>query len=196
MSGSVSLRPAKALAPFVDWFGWYESDLPPARETSVPTGLCALMVNLAEDELRWYDDAGRVHRRSGIGVCAARPGPITIDTAEQRRTICVAFRPAGAYPFFDAPPGALDEPVVDLADLWGPRRATCANACSPRPPRTPRCSRSSPSSPPAPPARPTSTPASWRRPRRWAAAPAWPRSATGSARRPGVCAAGSPSGWG
>jgi len=113
------LRPAAALAPFVDWFGWFESDLPPARETSVPTGLCALMVNLAEDELRWYDGAGRAHRRSGIGVCAARPGPVTIDTAEQRRTVCVAFRPGGAYPFLPAPPGALDEPVVDLVDLWG-----------------------------------------------------------------------------
>ena len=121
--GAVQLRPAPALAPFVDWYGWYESDLPPACETSVPTGLCALMVNLAEDELRWYDSAGRVHRRSGIGVCAARPGPVTIDTAEQRRTICVAFRPAGAYPFFAVPPGALDEPVVDLADLWGPPAA-------------------------------------------------------------------------
>lgn len=113
------LRPAAALAPFVDWFGWFEADLPPARETSVPTGLCSLMVNLAEDELRWYDDAGRVHRRSGIGVSAARPGPVTIDTAEQRRIVCVAFRPGGAYPFLPAPPGALDEPVVDLVDLWG-----------------------------------------------------------------------------
>jgi AraC-like DNA-binding protein len=81
------------------------------------------MVNLAEDELRWYDGAGRPYRRSGIGIGAARPGPVTIDTAEQRRTVCVVFRPGGAYPFLPAPPGALDEPVVDLVDLWGPAAA-------------------------------------------------------------------------
>jgi AraC-like DNA-binding protein len=114
------LRPDPALAPFVERFGWYESDLPPARETSVPTGRCALMVNLDDDELRWYDAAGHAHRRSGIGVCAARPGPVTIDTAEQRRTIYVEFRPGGSFPFF---PHELDEPVVDLADLWTPSTA-------------------------------------------------------------------------
>ena len=89
----------------------------------MPTGTSQLVVNLDEDELRWYDGAGVAHRRAGAGLCAAVGGPVVIDTAEQRHTICVVFRPAGAYPFFGPPANALDEPVVSLVDLWGPGAA-------------------------------------------------------------------------
>jgi AraC-like DNA-binding protein len=119
----VTLAPAPALAPFVDWFGWYAEPLADAREIAVPTGTSQLVVNLDEDELRWYDGAGTAHRRAGAGLCTAVGGPVVIDTAEQRHTICVAFRPAGAYPFFGPPADALDEPVVSLVDLWGPGAA-------------------------------------------------------------------------
>jgi AraC-like DNA-binding protein len=119
----VTLAPAPALAPFVEWFGWYTEPLPDGREVAVPTGTSQLVVNLDEDELRWYDAGGGVHRRAGAGLCTAADGPVTIDTAEQRHTICVAFRPAGAYPFFGPPASALDEPIVSLVDLWGPGAA-------------------------------------------------------------------------
>lgn len=108
-----------ALAPYLAGLGWWETDLPAGRERRLPTGGMQLVVNLAADEVRWYDADGREHRRGGAVVCAATPGPVTIDTADQRRVICVPFRPGGAYPLLGVPATALDEPVVELAALWG-----------------------------------------------------------------------------
>jgi hypothetical protein len=90
--------PAPVLEPFVESLGWYESDEsgPAGLERAAPTGLTQLIVNLSDDELRWHA-GGTVHRRPGIGLCAPSDRPVTIDTAEQRRTICVVFRPGGAY---------------------------------------------------------------------------------------------------
>lgn len=117
MPRSVRLAPAPALAPFVAHLGWYASELPPGRETTVPTGTAQLVVNLDRDELRWHA-GGRTHRRPGAGFCPPTPAAVEIDRAEQRETICVVFRPGGAYPFM-GPIDALDEPVVALDELWG-----------------------------------------------------------------------------
>ncbi|MDG4820359.1 AraC family transcriptional regulator [Asanoa sp. WMMD1127] len=100
------------LAPFVSSIGYYESDLPAGRERTVPTGHAQLVVNLSSDELSWYA-GGRRHVRGGVGFCPPQAGPLEISTAEQRRCVCVVFRPGGAYPFV-GPVDALDEPVVDL----------------------------------------------------------------------------------
>jgi AraC-like DNA-binding protein len=118
MSRVITLAPSARLAPFVASLGWYEADLPDGRETTIPTGAAQLVVNLDRDELSWHDGAGRRHTRAGAGFCAPRSGPLEIDTAQQRRAICVVFRPAGAYPFVGKV-DALDEPVVALDDLWG-----------------------------------------------------------------------------
>ncbi|GAA1865557.1 hypothetical protein GCM10009687_36220 [Asanoa iriomotensis] len=106
------------MAPFVASIGWYESDLPDGRETTVPTGAAQIVVNLDHDELSWYDGGGVRHTRGGAGFCPPQAGPLELDTAQQRRTICVVFRPGGAHPFV-GPVDVLDEPVVDLDDLWG-----------------------------------------------------------------------------
>lgn len=118
-----TLAPSPGLAPFVESLGWYESDepAPAGLERAVPTGLTQLIVNLCEDELRWHA-GGIVHRRLGIGLSAPSDRPVTIDTGERRRSICVVFRPGGAYPFLGPPADALDEPVVSLADLWNDDR--------------------------------------------------------------------------
>ncbi|MGN9777913.1 helix-turn-helix domain-containing protein [Micromonospora sp. H33] len=111
--------PGGALAPYLAGLGWWATDLPAGRERRLPTGGMQLVVNLAADEVRWYDADGREHRRGGAVVCAATPGPVTIDTADQRSVICVPFRAGGAYPVLGVPATALDEPVVELAALWG-----------------------------------------------------------------------------
>ncbi|HTF11984.1 MAG TPA: helix-turn-helix domain-containing protein [Asanoa sp.] len=118
MTRVVTLAPPARLAPFVASLGWYEADLPDGRETTIPTGTAQLVVNLDRDELSWHDGAGRRHTRAGAGFCAPKAGPLEIDTAQQRRAICVVFRPGGAYPFIGKV-DALDEPVVALDDLWG-----------------------------------------------------------------------------
>ncbi len=117
MGRTVTLAPAAPLAPFVASLGWYAADLPDGRDRTVPTGTVQLVVNLDRDELSWYDGGVR-HTRGGAGFCPPLARPLEIDTAQQRRAICVVFRPGGAYPFV-GPVDALDEPVVDLADLWG-----------------------------------------------------------------------------
>ncbi|HEV7708459.1 MAG TPA: helix-turn-helix domain-containing protein [Asanoa sp.] len=114
----ITLAPSPRLAPFVVSLGWYEADLPDARETTIPTGTAQLVVNLDRDELSWYDGAGRRYTRAGAAFCPPLAAPLEIDTAQQRRAVCVVFRPAGAYPFVGKV-DALDEPVVALDDLWG-----------------------------------------------------------------------------
>ncbi|GIF52200.1 hypothetical protein Afe04nite_67390 [Asanoa ferruginea] len=129
----VTLAPSPRLAPFVASLGWYEADLPDGREMAIPTGTAQLVVNLDRDELSWHDTAGRRHTRAGAGFCPPRSAALEIDTAQQRRSICVVFRPAGAYPFVGNV-DALDEPVVALDDLWGPTdlRERLCSAPTPR----------------------------------------------------------------
>ncbi|MEV4619594.1 helix-turn-helix domain-containing protein [Asanoa sp. NPDC049573] len=118
MPRMVTLAPSARLAPFVASLGYYEADLPDGRDASIPTGAAQLVVNLDRDELSWHDRHGRRHTRAGAGFCPPRAAPLEIDTAQQRRAVCVVFRPGGAYPFVGKV-DALDEPVVALDDLWG-----------------------------------------------------------------------------
>lgn len=114
-------RPGWPLAPFVQGIWCWSDDLPDARERRLPTGEMQLVVNLAEDELRWYDgpDLDRPGRTHGAGLCSALSGPVGIDTAEQRHVLGVSFRPGGTLPFFGPPADALVDPVIGLDALWG-----------------------------------------------------------------------------
>jgi AraC-like DNA-binding protein len=114
-------RPAAALAPFVEAFWYVEGDLPPGRERKLPSGEMQIVVNLAEDQLRWYGGAQLDERWTthGAGLCGALAGPVGIDTAEQRRVLGVSFRPGGTVPFFAESAEALTEPVIGLDVLWG-----------------------------------------------------------------------------
>jgi AraC-like DNA-binding protein len=113
--------PSPALAPFVASIGYFEAELQHSREARLPNGAMQLVVNLAEDELRWYDGNGAraLHRVGGAGVCAALAEPVVIDTEQQRAVVCVAFKPGGAYPFFAPPASTICEPIVELDALWG-----------------------------------------------------------------------------
>jgi AraC-like DNA-binding protein len=99
---------------------YYETQQPDVRELVLPTGCMNLIVNLAEDETRWYDgdDFATTHTRGGTVLVNAFSRPLGVDTAEQCAGVYVAFRPGGAYPFFPSPASALDEPLVELDALW------------------------------------------------------------------------------
>ncbi|MGI8693152.1 MAG: DUF6597 domain-containing transcriptional factor [Geodermatophilaceae bacterium] len=114
-------HPSAALAPFVKAVWYVEDDLPPARERKLPTGEMQIVVNLTEDELRWYGGTRLDQPRSthGAGLCGVLAGPVGIDTAEQRRVLGISFRPGGTLPFFSAPARSLTEPVIGLDALWG-----------------------------------------------------------------------------
>ncbi|NVB82462.1 MAG: AraC family transcriptional regulator [Kofleriaceae bacterium] len=108
-------RPAPKLAPFVESFWYFTGELAHGRERVLPSGTAQLLVNLHEDELRWYDD--RVHRVAGAAFMGAHDRPFSIDTEEQRAILGVNFRPGGAFPFFD--PKETSGLHVALEDLWG-----------------------------------------------------------------------------
>jgi AraC-like DNA-binding protein len=114
--------PAPPLSRFVESM-WFADGLaqPHALERVLPTGAMSLIVNLYEDRTRVYDpqDASKCQTLSGSIVCGAYSEFAVIDTAEQRSTVGVAFKPGAAFPFFKLPAGELQDTDVALDVLWG-----------------------------------------------------------------------------
>jgi AraC-like DNA-binding protein len=117
--------PCPRLADFVDFYWLYED--PPPRphtlERLLPTGTMGLIVNLVEDEARFYDEErpGHVTRMRGAVVSGAYAGTFVIDTAAQRAVAGVQFKPGGAFPFFGGPANEFRECHAGLDDVWGAR---------------------------------------------------------------------------
>ncbi|HTN86878.1 MAG TPA: AraC family transcriptional regulator [Sorangium sp.] len=124
--------PPPPLARFVSQLWYYATpELPHLLERVLPSGAVNLLINIAEDELRWYDDPTgvaaadgapsppRCHRLSGIAVCGAHAEHVTIDTAEQREIIGAEFTPGGAFPFFGPDVEAFGGAHVSLEAIWG-----------------------------------------------------------------------------
>lgn len=118
---SAHRTPGPRLAPFVEGLWYYEQPLAEGRERRLPAGDMQLVVNLAQDELRWWTGPELTveHRTHGAGLCGVLAAPVGIDTAEQQRVLGVSFRLGGSLPFFGPPAGDLVEPVIGLDALWG-----------------------------------------------------------------------------
>src|ERR1051325_3204591 len=115
-------HPPPALAPFVEMFWIYENNPRPyGLERIMPTGAAQLVVNLAEDETRVYDEAGRCETGSAISLSGAHSQYAIIDTSEQRSVAGVVFRAGGICAFVAMPSDAFTNQHVALEDLW-PRR--------------------------------------------------------------------------
>jgi AraC-like DNA-binding protein len=122
MSMRVTVRsPAPVLAPFVAQLWHCESDFAHARERVVPQGAMQLLVNLDEDQLRWYDGPGYAtdHAIGGAALCGLFDHPFAIDTSEQRAICGVGFKPGGAAAFLGLPADELRDLHVELDALWG-----------------------------------------------------------------------------
>ena len=98
---------------------------PRALERVLPSGGAQLIINLAEDETRVYEESA-----SGF-VCRRSPGSIlsglstryqVIDTDEQAFVAGVVFRPGGTVPFVAPPALELSDADVPLEALWGRQR--------------------------------------------------------------------------
>ncbi|WP_236607095.1 helix-turn-helix transcriptional regulator [Sandaracinus amylolyticus] len=123
----VARKPSPALAPYVDAIWCYESSAPShTRERIVPTGGMQLLVNLHEDELRWWDGGAldRAHRIHGAGMHGVYDRPFAIDTIEQRAIVGVGFKPGGAWAFCGVPASAIAREHVALDEVWGRDGAT------------------------------------------------------------------------
>jgi len=115
-------KPKPPLSKFVDNFWLYEGhEAEHKTERILPTGTLELVINLRQNELRFYD-AERPENRSrfsGALVSGAHGRGFAPDTAEEAFIIGVHFKPGGAFPFLGLPAGDLADTHVDLETLWG-----------------------------------------------------------------------------
>ena len=129
-------KPTGPLGALVEMCWLWRGD-PPAhqRDRMLPTGTASFIVNLADDELRIYDnESGALARRfEGSGFDGAHLTPFVIDTAEQVYVAGVEFRPGGVRTLSlhrgrtGEPTGARQETPACVADLLGPDAGTLGN---------------------------------------------------------------------
>ena len=120
-------RPSAPLDAWVESIWLCRDDRRPrALERVLPSGAAQLIVNLAEDETRIYEESA-----TGL-VCQRSPGSVLtgittrfqiIDTDEQAYVAGVAFRPGGTVSFVAAPARDLSDADVPLEALWGRQRS-------------------------------------------------------------------------
>jgi len=122
----INRRPAPPLDAWIESIWLCRSERRPrALERVLPSGAAQLIVNLAEDETRVYEESA-----AGL-VCQRSPGSVltgittryqVIDTDEQAFVAGVVFRPGGTAPFVAAPARELSDADVPLDVLWGRQR--------------------------------------------------------------------------
>jgi hypothetical protein len=101
----MAVRPPSAeLAPFVISVGHYQARRPDGRELLLPTGCMLLIVNMAEEEARWYDGPGfaAVRTAPGAVLVSAAAGPIGADLARWGTVVGAAIRPGAAGASYEA----------------------------------------------------------------------------------------------
>jgi AraC-like DNA-binding protein len=118
----ITRQPGPLLRRFIEHF-WQLSDEPThGQELVVPSGTVELVVNLERDEFRISDAAANPpleRRYPGAIVSGCYKRSFGIDTRDHAAILGVHFRPGGAMGLLGAPPGALSDQHVALADLWG-----------------------------------------------------------------------------
>lgn len=114
-------KPKPPLSKFVDNFWLYDAyEAEHKAGRILPTGTLELVINLRQDELRFYN-ANRPEncsRFSGALVSGAHGRGFS--PAEETFIIGVHFKPGGAFPFLGLPAGHLADTHVDHDTLWGP----------------------------------------------------------------------------
>jgi AraC-like DNA-binding protein len=113
-------KPKPPLSEFVDIFWSYEGpEAEPEIERILPTGTLELVINLRQNELRFYDNEcpEKYSRFSGAVVSGAHGRGLT--PVAEASIIGVHFKPGGAFPFLGLPASDLADTHVDLETLWG-----------------------------------------------------------------------------
>jgi hypothetical protein len=123
-------KPKPPLSKFVDNLWLYEGYEPEQKAPRIlPTGTLELVINLRQNELRFYD-AERPEscsRLSGAVVSGAFGRGFEPDTVEGF-IMGVHFKPGGAFPFLGLPAGDLADTHVDLETFGDHRPAGCGSA--------------------------------------------------------------------
>lgn len=118
------LKPPAPLSDLVESIWDWNAPAPEHHlERILPVANAGLIINLAEDQTRVYEDAPgyACTTFSGAALDAPRHRSFVIDTAEQVAVMGVVFRCGGAAAFFRERMDVLVNGHVDLDDLIGPR---------------------------------------------------------------------------
>ena len=116
----LSLVPQAPLSHLIETIWDWEGAFQPHRlERVLPVANAGLILNLAEDQTRVYDEQYRCTRFSGSTLDGPRTRSNIIDTEEQIAVLGVVFRPGGAAAFFRERMDRLANDSVDLHDLVG-----------------------------------------------------------------------------
>ena len=118
----LSQKPGPPLDVWVRSVWYFEGrELEHDLERVIPDGCMQLLVNLVEDELRWWDGSnpGKTppQRVSGGAVSGSFSAPIAINTAEQRAITGVTFVPGGAAAFLGVGAHDFANKHVAFSDL-------------------------------------------------------------------------------
>jgi AraC-like DNA-binding protein len=118
--------PPAPLDRFIQNFWYWETDDPPgyAKDTIMASAHMGILINLREDELRWYGGEGFAmkNRLRGIALCGTHARNFAID-ALQPRMMGVRFQPGGAWPFFGPTGVDFFNNHLSLDDFWDNDRA-------------------------------------------------------------------------
>lgn len=118
--GFATLTPAAPLSHLVESI--WDWDMPPSAhrfERILPSACSQLVINLAEDETRVYDDALQCHRFAGAAFDAPSHRSFIIDSNEQVAVVGIVFRAGGAAPLFRERMDLLANNHIDLDALAG-----------------------------------------------------------------------------
>ena len=114
-------RPRPPLSKFVDNFWLYEGHEPEHRtERILPTGRLELVINLRQNQLRFYDAERSENCSRFSGAIVSGASGRSFAPAAETSLIGVHFKPGGAFPFLGLPASDLADTHVDLDTLWGP----------------------------------------------------------------------------
>ncbi len=117
--------PRPPLDAFIASIWVYQNDSRPhALERILPTGAPQLIINLNEDQTRFYDpEALHLYvATSGSVLAGVQSRFQIIDTSEQECVAGVAFKAGGTVPFMRMPAHEASDADVPLESLWGRRR--------------------------------------------------------------------------
>jgi AraC-like DNA-binding protein len=116
--------PRAPLSDYIELFWYFEEtgELTAAKERILPTGTTELVFRLGGEGIHLRDPSGEKTFRNAV-INGPQSQPFVIDRSDQDICLGVHFKPGGAFPFFGAPAGELQNRHFSLDDLWGAQAA-------------------------------------------------------------------------
>ncbi|KWX20022.1 AraC family transcriptional regulator [Mycolicibacterium wolinskyi] len=123
MTGPALHRPCRALAPYIDFFGYWQrdDDGETHRSRALPRGAATVIIDVSpRQRVDFYAADGATRLDVGTAFVAGAGSISYVTQIDSAQTVLtVHFRPGGAVPFLDGPLGDLENACVGLTEIWG-----------------------------------------------------------------------------